>query len=58
MHKMPRCVARCVFVALVAAGLALAVRMWGHSGTGSHELVPTIGGDTWPPVPVKQFGQD
>jgi len=36
-------------IALVVARLRAPVR--GHT-----EIVPTIGGDTWPPVPVKDAG--
>jgi hypothetical protein len=53
MHPSSRWVRRGVVLAVVATALALAARKWGDPGSGDLELVPTIGGDTWPPVPVK-----
>jgi hypothetical protein len=41
-----------LFVALVAAVAVVVARALGPGGSGDG-LVPTIGGDTWPPVPVK-----
>lgn len=41
---------RLLVVAAVAVGTVVIVRRRSHAG---RELLPVIGGDTWPPVPVK-----
>jgi len=49
MRTAPRWIRRGLLVALVAAaGALLAHRLESDDGLG-----PAIGGDTWPPVPVK-----
>ena len=42
-----------MLLALIGAGIAWLFRSRSRSGTGQ---VPVIGGDTWPPVPVKSAG--
>ncbi|MGA2837634.1 MAG: hypothetical protein ABSF84_13650 [Acidimicrobiales bacterium] len=46
-----------LFVLVLAAVGSVVVRLRGEV---SHRtgVLPTIGGDTWPPVPVKQSGPD
>ena len=52
MRHTPAWIRRGLLIALLAAiGLAVA-RALGPDGPEGG-LVPTIGGDTWPPVPVK-----
>ena len=46
---------RGLIVALLAAGVLVIARALGPSGSDDG-LVPAIGGDTWPPVPVKDVG--
>jgi len=45
---------RGLLVTLLAAGVLVVVRALGDPA--SDGLVPAIGGDTWPPVPVKSGG--
>jgi hypothetical protein len=54
---------RILLVALIAAGVAVAAgaaRLFLGPKTGSTTAtgVPTIGGDTWPPVPVNPGYRD
>ena len=51
MHTAPRWIRRGILVALVAAAGALLDHLF-----GSDDSAPDIGGDTWPPVPVKDAG--
>jgi len=51
MRTVTRWLTRMVLLALVGAVVARVLRtVRGGAGDG---LVPPIGGDTWPPVPVK-----
>jgi hypothetical protein len=43
-------------MALVLTTVALVVARLRAPVGGHPEIVPTIGGDTWPPVPVKDAG--
>jgi hypothetical protein len=45
-------VRRGLLIALVAVAVVAVARALGPGGP-SDRLLPTIGGDTWPPVPVK-----
>ena len=52
MRTVMRWVARTVLMALVGAVVARVLRALRGGATGGG-VVPAIGGDTWPPVPVK-----
>ena len=49
MHDHNRWIRRGLLLALLAT-VVVGVTRRGRSGSG---LLPVIGGDTWPPVPVK-----
>lgn len=55
MHRAPSWIRRGLLVVLAAAGVLVVARALGVTGSGDG-LVPAIGGDTWPPVPVKDVG--
>jgi len=51
MRTVKRWMLRVVLLALVGAVTARVLHT--VRGGGSGDLIPAIGGDTWPPVPVK-----
>ena len=54
MHSPTKWIRRGAFIALVVTALVLAARQaWAPTGAVNDGLLPAIGGDTWPPVPVK-----
>ncbi|MGD0881938.1 MAG: hypothetical protein ABSB09_10265 [Acidimicrobiales bacterium] len=54
MRSSPSWIRRCLSVALVLAVIALVRRKrLAPGGVDAGGLFPPIGGDTWPPVPVK-----
>ncbi|HEY5109724.1 MAG TPA: hypothetical protein VII96_08980 [Acidimicrobiales bacterium] len=52
MRSAPSWIRRGLLVALLAAVAVVVARALG-SGGADGGLLPAIGGDTWPPVPVK-----
>ena len=52
MRNAPKWIRRGFVLALLAAFATAVVRALGP-GPGRDAIVPAIGGDTWPPVPVK-----
>jgi len=52
VRRAPSWIPRLVVLALVA-GVASALARALRPEDAGHGLVPSIGGDTWPPVPVK-----
>ena len=55
MRSAPFWIRRGLIVVLLAVGAVVIARALGVSGSDDG-LVPAIGGDTWPPVPVKDVG--
>jgi hypothetical protein len=47
---------RGLLLAIVASAIALVVARLRAPAGGRTDIVPTIGGDTWPPVPIKDAG--
>ena len=54
MSRSPHRVRRLLSVAAVVVVVAGLVRRTSRGGVGTTPVLPVIGGDTWPPVPVKQ----
>jgi hypothetical protein len=55
MRSAPPWIRRGLIVILVAAGILIVARALGDPASDDG-LVPAIGGDTWPPVPIKSGG--
>jgi hypothetical protein len=56
MSSTSRRIRRGLFLALLLAAVAVVVSRL-RAPVGRHaEVLPSIGGDTWPPVPVKDAG--
>ena len=53
MHLPSRSIRRVLVLVLLLAVAALVGRKLAGPGTATGSFVPAIGGDTWPPVPVK-----
>jgi hypothetical protein len=56
MRSAPSWIRRGLVLVLMATVVAVVTRAFGSGGSGTG-TVPTIGGDTWPPVPVKDPGR-
>jgi len=52
MRRSAKWIRRGLILALLAAVATAVTRALG-SGPGDDDMLPAIGGDTWPPVPVK-----
>ncbi len=55
MRSTPPWIRRVLLVTLLAVGVLVVVRALGDPASDGG-FVPAIGGDTWPPVPVKSRG--
>ncbi|HEY4928838.1 MAG TPA: hypothetical protein VIH95_06775 [Acidimicrobiales bacterium] len=53
MQRSSHRLRRIAVLASAAAGIALVVRRTSRNASSGTAIVPVIGGDTWPPVPVK-----
>lgn len=56
MSQTPPRIRRGLLVALALTAVVLLVARLRTPAGGRDALIPAIGGDTWPPVPVKNAG--